>query len=163
MDVRVPETSSGIIRCLFLYFVTCLGVAAALSMIHESHVVPTPTAGTCQLGSLPLPAWLVDPSLLSSPSFPLFIQPICDSFITRSPFLLSALRYSPRSVFSSLSDNILAKRCEGGTKCFLLSINNVLYACVAPGPPGVGGKGRVGGWGSPGIYPPLNLFVSEFF
>lgn len=35
-----------------------------------------------------------------------------------------------------------AKRCEGGTKCFLLSINNVLYACMALGLPDGGREGR---------------------
>lgn len=71
---------------------------------------------------------------------PLFFSPL-------TFFNLSTLCYSPLSFPHSLplwlSEDLLTKRCEERTKCFLLSINNVLYACVALGLPGCGReKGR---------------------
>lgn len=107
------------------------------------------------------------------------IPPICSSSFALSPLFLSQeesilnpLFFSPPTFYPVnpllfcyftfslwLSEDLPAKRCEGGTKCFLLSINNVLYACMALGLPGCGRQRREL---SAEIYQLLNLFNSNF-
>lgn len=55
--------------------------------------------------------------------------------LTSSPLCCSPPPCSARSILPArLAGSFLTKRCEGGTKCFLLSGNYVLYASAAPAP-----------------------------
>lgn len=73
----------------------------------------------------------------NTPTFPSHDLP----FITSLTLLFSSILMCLHFIFwflllsIRLSEDLMAERCEGGTKCFLLSINTVLYACVARSTP----------------------------
>lgn len=98
--------------------------------------------------------------LFSSPERSILLPASTHTFTSIYPLSLFQLVF-PLYFFLSLvlsfwlSEDLMAERCEGGTKCFLLSINTVLYACVARSLPGSGRKRQA----LPAeIYPLLHLF-----
>lgn len=127
----------------FPYALSCLYCPSCLSIFHHLSILVFCLSPFIFSSPIPLicSSFFALPLLCSSlqcntSAFPSHDLP----FLTSPTLLFSSILMCLHFIFwflllsISLSEDLMAERCEGGTKCFLLSINTVLYACVALSP-----------------------------